>query len=73
MDAVYQLQEDSTRQGVAPWQRATLTFPGSAIPMVVVVSSDESLISRNLDWNLKGEINGSGVLLGAFQQTNDQS
>lgn len=37
-----------------------MIFPGLADPMVVVVFGDESLISRNLDWKLKGEINVSG-------------
>ena len=37
-----------------------MIFPGLVDPMVVVVFSDESLISRNLDSKWKGEINVSG-------------
>lgn len=43
-------------------------------PKVVVVFSDELLISINLDWNLKaGDKWAWGVLLWAFQQINGQS
>lgn len=44
------------------------------VPKVVVIFSDELLISINLDWNLKaGDKWEWGVLLWAFQQINGQS
>lgn len=44
-----QLHEDITNERLAPWHREEVIFPGLVDPMVVVVFSDESLISRNLD------------------------
>lgn len=44
----------------APWHSKEVIFPGLVDPMVVVAFSDESLISRNLDYKWKEEINVSG-------------